>query len=170
MPEEYVETYLGCDIYYYTPPDVASEQYGSPCLTTNYIKLGAVKKRICLSKGGVWTWNTDKTDGTCEIAPPAEFMFDSWNPPIDMSELFPTKASALYAEGESVYVHYAVKNVGNVPGAGVIEVKDLDTGALVTIYNVPELPIYGMFKTVAPGAYVGKMPSSDWRLEFKVMP
>jgi len=170
MPEDYVETYLGCDIYYYTPPDVAYEQYGSPCLTSNYVKLGAVKKQICLSKGGILTWNADKTDGTCEIVPPAEFMFDSYNPPLDMSELFSTKASAKYDVGESVYVQYCVKNVGNVPGSGTMEVKDLDTGALVTTYNIPELPINGRFKTTGLGAYVGKMPNNDWHLEFKVMP
>lgn len=164
MPEEYVETYLGCDIYYYTPPTVAYEQYGSPCLVSNYVTLTAVKKRICLSKGGSWV------DGICILAPPAEFRFDSYNPPLDMSELFPTKTTAIYKEGESVYVHYAVINIGTVPGAGTIEVKDLDTGAVITTYNVPELPINGRFKTSGSGAYVGKMPNKDWRLEFKVMP
>lgn len=67
MGVTYVETYLGCKIYHYTPPDVAYEQYGSPCLTSNYTKLGAVKKRICTGQGGTWTWNEAKTDGTCSF-------------------------------------------------------------------------------------------------------
>jgi len=67
MGVTYVGTYLGCKIYRYTPPDVAYEQYGSPCLTSNYTKLGAVKKRICTGQGGTWTWNEARTDGTCSL-------------------------------------------------------------------------------------------------------
>lgn len=54
MAKTFVETYLGCDIFFYTPPTVAYDQYGTPCLTTNYVTFTAVKKRICLSKGGTW--------------------------------------------------------------------------------------------------------------------
>jgi len=54
MGETYVGTYLGCDIYFYTPPTVAYDQYGSPCLTSNYVTLAAVKKRICTGQGGTW--------------------------------------------------------------------------------------------------------------------
>lgn len=54
MGETYVETYLGCDIFFYTPPTVAYDQYGSPCLVSNYVTLAAVKKRICIEQGGAW--------------------------------------------------------------------------------------------------------------------
>lgn len=58
MGTTFVETYLGCDIFFYTPPTVAYDQYGTPCLTTNYVTLTAVKKRICLSQNGTWDGST----------------------------------------------------------------------------------------------------------------
>jgi len=111
-------------------------------------------------------------------APPvgaAELRFDSWNPPIDTRELFSTKAdwpslSATYEEGESVYVHYAIKNVGDGAGAGKVEVKDLDTGAIIATNSIPSLDPGYRWKTSGSGAYVGKMPAKDWRLSFKVTP
>ena len=64
----YIETYLGCDILYTTA--VSGGTYYSPCITGYYFKKGAVKKRICLHQDGTWTWNADKTDGTCSIEDP----------------------------------------------------------------------------------------------------
>ena len=56
MAITHVETYLGCKIYYYTPPDVPYEEgvYSSPCITGFYFKKSAVKKRICIAQGGTW--------------------------------------------------------------------------------------------------------------------
>ena len=110
-----------------------------------------------------------------EVVLPADMRFDSWSPPADTREIFPTKAAwpsttASYKPGDSVYVHYVVKNVGAGAGVGSIEVKDLDTGAVITRYTTPELAPGERFKTSASGAYVGKMPAKDWRLSFKVTP
>ena len=52
MGETYVETYLGCDIYYTT--EVSGGTYFSPCITGYYFQKSAVKKRICTSQGGTW--------------------------------------------------------------------------------------------------------------------
>jgi len=110
-----------------------------------------------------------------EAVTPAEFRFDSYEPPLDTREIFPTKASwpflaAAYEEGESIYVHYAVKNVGSGAGVAKIEVRDLDTGALITTYSVPSLEPNFRYKTSGDGAYVGKMPAKDWQISFKVTP
>ena len=64
MPEILVETYRGCKIYKYTPPDVPETVYGSPCIVGQYFTISAVKKRICEATGGSWV------DGTCTAPPP----------------------------------------------------------------------------------------------------
>ena len=64
MPEVLVETYRGCAIYKYTPPDVPETVYGSPCIVGQYFTISAVKKRICEATGGSWV------DGACTVAPP----------------------------------------------------------------------------------------------------
>ena len=117
-----------------------------------------------------------RADFTVEAAPPlGEFRFDSWNPPIDAREIFivgsawPTLVRTVDV-GEDVYSHYVVKNVGIVAGKATITVKDLDTGALITTWSLPELAPNERFKTTSPGAYIGKMPSRDWSLEFEVTP
>ena len=116
---------------------------------------------------------------TVEEVPVGEAVmrFDSYAPPLDTREIFPVGApwpsvTKIYKPGESVYVHYAVKNIGTGPGVGSIEVKDLDTGAVITTWAVPELAQNERFKTTpdGSGAYVGKMPDKDWSLSIKVTP
>ncbi len=105
-----------------------------------------------------------------------EFKFDSWNPlGLDFREIFIVGSVwpavvRIVDVGESVYAHYVVKNVGSVAGKATITVKDLDTGAVITTWILPELAPNQRFKTSGSGAYVGKMPSKYWRLEFKVEP
>ncbi|MBA7704060.1 hypothetical protein ES703_112858 [subsurface metagenome] len=104
-----------------------------------------------------------------------EFRFDSWNPPLDTREIFIVGSSwpALVRKvdvGESVYAHYVVKNVGSSAGKATITVKDLDTGATVKTLSSPDLAPKERFKTSGSGAYIGKMPGRNWRLEFKVEP
>lgn len=109
------------------------------------------------------------------VPEPAEMRFDSWNPPLDTREIFPTKApwpqvTATYNVGEDVRIHYVVKNIGTGAGIGSIEVKDLDTNEVLATWAVPELSPSERFKTSGLGAYVGKMPNKDWRVSFKVTP
>lgn len=68
MPEIYVETYLGCDIYYYTPPDVPEAVYGSPCIAGMFYKKSSVKKRICEKQGGYW----DGSSCDLDVEPPPD--------------------------------------------------------------------------------------------------
>ena len=98
----------------------------------------------------------------------ASFAFDAWNPPYTLWEVKPVKSE--YAEGESVYVMYCVKNIGETKGKGSITVKDLTTGAVVTTYTTADLAPNYRFKTSGSHAYVGKMPNRDWRLDFTVTP
>lgn len=106
-----------------------------------------------------------------------DFRFDAYNPPLDAREIFPVGApwpsvAKTYKPDDSVYVHYAVKNVGATAGGATITVKDLDTEPVETIviWSIPELSPGERFKTSGSGAYVGKMPSRDWHLEFEVTP
>lgn len=109
-----------------------------------------------------------------EVVEEPEFRFDSYNPPLDTREIFPVGApwpsvTKEYDPGDSVYVHYAVKNVGPIAATWKITVKDLDTGDTLTTYTGPLEPGF-RFKTKDAGAYVGKMPNKDWRLSFTVTP
>ena len=98
----------------------------------------------------------------------ADFAFDAWNPPWELWEVKPVKSE--YAEGESVYVKYCVKNIGETAGKASITVKDITTGSTVTTYSLAQLAPNYRFKTSGSHAYVGKMPNRDWRLSFKVDP
>ena len=111
---------------------------------------------------------------TFEEVSAGEFRFDAYTPLLDTREIFPVGApwgsvTKSYDPGEDVYVHYAVKNIGAEAGEAAITVKDLDTGAVVTTWSIPELGPGERFKTKDSGAYVGKI-SKDWHLEFKVEP
>lgn len=102
------------------------------------------------------------------------FEFDSWNPPLDAREVFPAGApwpstERTYKEGETVYIHYCVKNVGPTAGKWTITVKNVDTGETLATWWGNLEPGY-RFKTSDPGANLGKMPAKDWRLSFKVTP
>jgi len=111
------------------------------------------------------------------VEPPGapNFRFDSYNPPLDTREIFPVGApwpsvTKTYKPGDSVYIHYAVKNAGDGAGTGLIKVTDLDKGTVIASYAIPTLNPAERFKTTGSGAYVGKMPDTDWRLSFKVTP
>ncbi len=113
---------------------------------------------------------------TIEAVALGEFIFAAYTPLLDLREIFPVGApwpsvTKSYAVGEDVHVHYAVKNVARVEaGEATITVKDLDTGKTLQTWSIPELAPNERFKTIDSGAYVGKMPSKDWSLEFKVEP
>lgn len=66
MGEIYVGTYMGCNIYRLTPPDVPEAVYHSPCVVGYYYKESAVRKRICQGRDGTWV------DGECEFPPEPE--------------------------------------------------------------------------------------------------
>ena len=56
---KYIETYRGCDIYFYWAGERTPEPvYGSACVKGYYEKIGQVEteidKKICLDKGGIW--------------------------------------------------------------------------------------------------------------------
>lgn len=116
------------------------------------------------------------TMGLEEVAPPVgepEFRFNAWSG-TDSREVFAAGAkwpstTKKYKPGDTVKVCYKVKNVGDGPGKWTIVVKDLDTGATKATYYGDLDPGYS-FKTPSTGATVGKMPSKEWRLSFKVTP
>jgi len=147
-----VGTYLGCKIYRYTPPDVAYEQHGSPCLTSNYVKLGAVKKHICTEQGGTWTWNDAKTNGTCSFEEPEP------EPAKGIITSYAAPPSALL--GDTVTVTATAKNTGETQGTFQLRLIDRDEGT--------ELDSTEPF-TLAAGASTtktlsGAMPSRDLNL------
>lgn len=118
--------------------------------------------------GSVQIGRETKTVTIPRTAALASFAFDAWNPPFQNWEVKPVKSE--YAEGESVYMQYCVKNIGETKGVSSIAVKDLDTGTTIKTYSVPELSPNYRFKTSGSHAYVGKMPNRDWRLSFTVDP
>ncbi len=71
MTITHVGTYLGCDIYYRTPPDTPYEEgvYSSPCITGFFFKKSAVKKRICQGQGGTWTGSSCSFEDPDEDVP-----------------------------------------------------------------------------------------------------
>jgi len=100
----------------------------------------------------------------------ANFGFDAYNPPWDLRKVFAVKDK--YKAGESVYVHYCVKNNGTAAGGATIVVKDIDTGATLKTWIVPSIDPGYRYKTDpdGTGAFVGAMPNKDWRLSFTVTP
>lgn len=105
-----------------------------------------------------------------------EFVFAAYSA-TDLREIFVVGAAwpaivRPIKTGEILYVHYAVRNrkAAGVAGVGTIEVKDLDTGAVVTTFTTPTLQPGEKFKTTGSGARVGAMPAKDWRLQFTVTP
>jgi len=98
------------------------------------------------------------------------FVFDSYSGALFGWACFPVKDK--YKAGEDVYIHYCVKNVGTAISPATVTVKDLDTGLIVITFSVPNLEPGYRWKTTegGPGAYVGKMPNRNWRLELTVTP
>lgn len=112
---------------------------------------------------------------TLEAISMEEFRFDSWNPPLDTREVFIVGAAwpeviKVADIAEDIYAHYVVKNIGGSAGEATVMVKDLDTDLAITTWSIPELAPNERFKTSSSGAYIGKMPARNWRLEFKVEP
>lgn len=80
----------------------------------------------------------------------------------------PAAPRTRFAAGESVYVHYRVRNDGTLKTKATIVVKDKDTGATLATYMTPDVDPgwrYEVFK-----ATVGKMPNHDWHLQFVMTP
>jgi len=105
------------------------------------------------------------------VAPPpgeADMRFAAYDPPWELREILAKKTE--YAPGEIVYVKYRVKNVGDGADIATIEIKDIDTGAVLQTYVTPSLEPGYMWITGDAGARVGAMPDRDWRLSFKVTP
>lgn len=148
--------------------------YGNSAATTYVWHSKIFINGVLKAEGNVNRGAFLRANFSAEAAPQlGEFRFDSYSPPLDTREIFPVGApwpsvTKTYKPGDFVYVHYAIKNIGAEAGEAVITVKDLDTGSVITTWSIPELAPNARFKTSSPGAYVGKMPSKDWRLEFKV--
>jgi len=73
-----------------------------------------------------------------------------------------------FAVGETVYVHYRIRNDGAVKAKASIAVKDKDTGAAITTYTTGDIGPNErgeIFKAV-----VGTMPNKNWNLEFAMTP
>jgi hypothetical protein len=86
----------------------------------------------------------------------------------NFTTLAPVKSE--YAEGESVYVKYAIKNNGSAPSGAGIVVIDRDTGTKLQTYVIPEMQPGYTFSTTGSHAYVGKMPNKNWNLSFALTP
>jgi hypothetical protein len=94
--------------------------------------------------------------------------FDAYAPPLELREILAKQTE--YEEGEIVYVKYRVKNIGDGPGIATIEIKDVDTGAVLQTYTTTEINPGWSWKTADAGVRVGAMPNRDWSLSFKVTP
>jgi len=115
--------------------------------------------------------SSDTTTLTVSLSMEAEvpnFVFDAYSGVPLTPSAFPVKSS--YAVGESVYIHFCVKNVGNKASTATVTVTDLDTGAVITTYSIPITDPGWRWKTSGSGAFVGPMPNKNWRLQLKVEP
>lgn len=75
-----------------------------------------------------------------------------------------------YAEGETVKIHYEIKNNGNITAKATIVASDDDTGLDITTYVIADVEPGESIKTVEPHATLGKMPNKDWNVTFKLFP
>jgi len=98
----------------------------------------------------------------------ANMRFDAYNPPLELREILAKQTE--YEEGEIVKVKYRVKNIGDGAGIATIEVKDVDTGAVLQTWTTPSIEPGYSWKTLDVGVTVGAMPNKDWSLSFKVTP
>lgn len=73
-----------------------------------------------------------------------------------------------FAAGETVYVHYKIRNDGEVKAKATIVVTDVDTGIEVTRYMSPNVDPGWRFEVFK--ATVGVMPNRDWILRFAMTP
>lgn len=80
----------------------------------------------------------------------------------------PATPRTRFRAGETVYVHYKVRNDGTVPAKATIVVTDIDAAKEVTRYITADVDPgwrYEIFK-----ATVGTMPNKDWKLRFAMTP
>ncbi len=149
MGVSYVETYLGCDIYYVTPPTVPSAIYRSPCITGDYFAISAVKKRICQGQGGTWDGSSCSFDEPEPEPEPAKGSITSYNSPSSEDP------------GDTVTVSATAKNIGTVSGSFRLRLQDRDTN-----FEVDSTSLF----TLTAGASTtktlsGVMPDRDWNLK-----
>jgi len=98
----------------------------------------------------------------------ANMRFAAYNPPFELREILAKQTE--YAEGEIVNVKYRVKNIGDGADIATIEIKDVDTGAVLQTYTTPSIDPGWSWKTADAGVRVGPMPNRDWSLSFTVTP
>ena len=155
MPEIYIETYLGCDIYYYTPPDVSEPVYSSPCITGWFKKKSAVRKRICEKQGGTWE------DGVCTFVPePPE-------PPPDEPHIEEVYRGVEIWHQPISGTFTAQVAPGYLAAGWTLQECRVDVDRVLALLNPPEEPETGLFAQVvaAVKAWVlQNMP--DWLLEW----
>jgi len=80
----------------------------------------------------------------------------------------PASPRTKFRAGETVYVHYKVRNDGGVKAKATIVVTDIDTGAEITRYTTAETDPGYRFEAFK--ATVGAMPAKDWKLRFAMTP
>ena len=69
-----------------------------------------------------------------------------------------------YAEGETVVLKFAIRNVGDTPAEPGLLVVDTDTGQRLVTYSTSTLQPNQSFTSSPPHMKVGAMPNHDWRL------
>ncbi len=148
MSETYVETYLGCDIYYLTPPTVSTAQYQSPCIVGGYIKKSAVKKRICQGQGGIWDGSSCSFEEP-EPSPEAKGSIVSYTPP------------GSTRPGDTVSVSVTAKNIGTGSGIFMLQLIDRDENTIIDSTGWFTLAEGGS----ATKTLTGTMPDRDWNLK-----
>ncbi len=98
----------------------------------------------------------------------ANMRFSAYAPPLELREILAKQTE--YLEGEIVYVKYRVKNIGDGPGIATIEIKDVDTGAVLQTYTTSSIDPNYMWVTADAGVRIGPRPNRDWSLSFTVTP
>jgi len=136
MPEYYLETYRGCAIYRYTPPDVPEIVYGSPCIVGQYFTLSAVKKRICEATGGAWV------DGACTALPPPPV------PPPAVDYLAETYRGVPIWWIVSLNMFRAQVEVGYVAVGLTLPIIRASIDEILEFLNPPEDPLEGLLAQV----------------------
>ena len=155
MGEQYVETYRGCEIYRYTPPDVPETVYGSPCIVGQYFTISAVRKRICAATGGLWV------DGACTAAPPPP------EPPPPADYLAETYRDVEIWWIASLNMFRAQVSAGYVAvGLTLPEVR-AEITRILEFLTPPEDPEEGLFAQVVAAVKVWVLENMpDWVLEW----
>jgi len=155
MGETYVETYRGCAIYRYTPPDVPETVYGSPCIVGQYFTISAVRKRICAATGGLWV------DGACTAAPPppeppppADYLAEVYR---DVEIWWVTSLNMFRAQVSAGYV--AVEPTLPLIRAAIDEILEF--------LNPSEDPVEGLFAQVVAAVKVWALENMpEWVVEW----